>query len=167
MTTFVTGIYTREASAQQGVSALGDAGFSRDQLSVVRARRRAADLPVWRQRSKRSEGAATGGLFGAIIGGFAAITSLAFPGGNIVTDPVAAAVGGSAVGLACGALLGVIVGSSVSERDYQSYRRELARGRILVSVAANDTASATLARSILNETGASTIAPVEQSRSAA
>jgi hypothetical protein len=167
MTTFVTGIYTRQESADQGVVALDGAGFSRDRVSVVVARRRMPDVPVLPQRSKRAEGAAVGGLFGAIIGGFGAITSLAFPGGIVVTGPIAAAFGGGALGLACGALLGAIVGTAASERDYQSHRRQLARRSILVSVVANDEDSATLARSILQETGARTITPREESRAAA
>ncbi|HEY6560956.1 MAG TPA: general stress protein [Polyangiaceae bacterium] len=167
MTTFVTGIYTRQESADQGVVALDDAGFAREQVSVVVARRRAPDLPLQPQRSKRAEGAAAGGLFGAIIGGFAAISSLAFPGGIVVTGPIAAAFGGGALGLAGGALLGAVVGTAASERDYQSYGRQLARGSILVSVAANDKDSETLARSILQETGARTITPQERSRAAA
>jgi hypothetical protein len=167
MTTFVTGIYTQQESARNGVSALDHAGFSSEQVSVVRARRRAADLPIPPQRSRRTEGAAAGGLFGALIGGFAGMTSLAFPGGIAVSGPITAALGGAAAGLAGGALLGAIVGTAASERDYQSYRRELARGRILVSVAANDQDSATRARAILSETGARTVTPQEQRGSAA
>lgn len=165
--TFVTAMYTRQESAKEGLSALEDAGFSKEQVSVVLARRRAPDLPAQPRRSKRSEGAAVGGLFGAIIGSFGAIASLAFPGGISVTGPIVAAVGGGALGLAGGALLGAIVGTAAFKRDYQSYARELARGRVVVSVVAKDQRSATLARSILNETGASTITPQEETRAAA
>lgn len=160
MKNFASGIYDTRAAAEQGVQALMDGGIPKERISLLVAGKHRdrhfenVDVENVSERSKTGEGAAIGGLFGAILGGFAAIASLAIPGGILVAGPIAAAIGGGAAGLAGGSLLGALVGAGIPEPEARYYEQELGRGGILVSVEAENDRSAGLARSILDRTGA-------------
>lgn len=158
MTNFISAIYGTRVSAELGTQALIDAGFPKDKISVLFSAKHRDQhfgaVPRGAEGSNAGEGAAIGGLFGAIIGGFAAVASLAIPGGILVAGPIAAAIAGGAVGLAGGGLLGALVGAGIPEQEARYYEQELERGGILVSVAVESERAASLARSILDRTGA-------------
>jgi hypothetical protein len=158
MTSFVSALYGTRVSAELGAQALIDAGFPKHDISVLFAAKyrdqHFGALPRDAPGSRAGEGAAVGGLFGAILGGFAAVASLAIPGGILVAGPIAAALAGGALGLAGGSLVGALVGAGVPEQEARYYEDELERGGILVSVAVENERAASLARSILDRTGA-------------
>jgi hypothetical protein len=159
MRSYVSGIYGTRVAAELGVQALVDGGFAKERISVLFAGKHRdqhfGDVPPGsNQGSNVGEGAAIGGMFGAIVGGFAAIASLAIPGGILVAGPIAAAIGGGAVGLAGGSLLGALVGAGIPEQEARYYEQELERGGILVSVEAESQRAGSVARSILDRAGA-------------
>jgi hypothetical protein len=161
MNKFVSGIYDSRAAAEQAIQALLDGGFAKERVSLLiagkhrdRHFKNVEHVENVSERSNAGEGAAIGGLLGALVGGLAAVASLAIPGGILVAGPIAAAIGGGTAGLAGGSLLGALVGAGIPEAEARYYEQELGRGGILVSVEAENDRAAVLARSILDRTGA-------------
>lgn len=106
-----TAVFVRERHARRAIERLLDAGFHREDLTVI-ARRGPGAPP----RSRTGEGAAIGAASGLALGALAlgtlALGAVSIPEVGLVASgaPVAALVGaglGSAIGLAIGALIGL------------------------------------------------------------
>jgi len=138
MSQTVTYIYDDPSLAAQAVRALESAGFSSNEVSIVRqgddtnfgAR---TDDPV-------SDGATTGASVGLAAGAgaglLAALGMIAIPGlGPLVAAGVlATTLATGAAGAVGGGILGALVDYGISEEDAPVYAENLRRGGTLVSV---------------------------------
>lgn len=142
----VTYIYDDPSLARQAVSALEEAGFTSDEISVVRQE---GDGSYATEGDPVSDGATTGASFGLAAGAGAGLLAslglIAIPGiGPLVAAGVlATTLAGAAAGAVGGGLVGALVDYGVSEEEAPIYAENLRRGGTLVSVRAdNDRASA-------------------------
>lgn len=140
MTQTITHVYDDPATARQVVSALEDAGFTSDEVSIVRQSEEG-----WSGESDSSaDGAATGATVGIAAGtGAGLLVSLglvAIPGlGPLVAAGVlATTLAGAAAGAVGGGVIGALVDFGVSEEDAQVYAENIRRGGTLVSVRTDD-----------------------------
>jgi uncharacterized protein (TIGR02271 family) len=168
----VVGLFDSRQHAEMAVQDLMDAGFARNDISVVA--QNASDLAADGQRSvgtstgnESGEGAAAGAGIGAVAGGvlglLVGIGALAIPGIGpvLAAGPLAAAIGsgaagtliGAAGGAATGGLLGALVGAGIPDEDANLYAEGVRRGGTLVTVSAADD-MAMRASDILNRHGA-------------
>ncbi|MBB1399779.1 hypothetical protein [Pseudoalteromonas sp. SG44-8] len=80
-------------------------------------------------------GAATGGALGLIVGGLAAVGSVATGGiGLLASGPVVAAMAGGGFGASGGGILGAVFGLVVPDSDHQIILDELVKGGALLCV---------------------------------
>jgi Heat induced stress protein YflT domain len=150
----VAGVFNSEREAEQALSALKDAGFTPDQVSVVAKDTRGTQQMVERSDMAGAEttgataGAFLGGLTGGVAGWLIGIGALAIPGiGPIVAaGALATTLGGAAVGAVAGGLLGALVGAGIPEDDARTYETHVKEGRILITTQANSSAQAQEAR---------------------
>lgn len=153
------GIFSSVAQADRAIRNLLDAGFSKDQISVVCSEQYHSDMfegvPTRGPAGTRApQAAATGSAVGATIGGLAlAITTLA-------TGGTAFLVGGPLF-LGAGAVAGGLTGAMVSrgfEREITNYYDQaVQQGKILVAVDLHDasrTAELDRAEQLLADAGA-------------
>jgi hypothetical protein len=156
------GVFGTAAEAEQAVRGLLDAGFSKDQITVV-----CSDQAVERHfkdfHNQDPAGthtpatAVTGGAIGAVLGGLAAVAGGVATGGIglIATAGIAAWAGGVA-----GGLVGAMASRGVEKELANYYQQAVVDGDILVAVEVDEDDSHTprcdLARAsqVLNEAGA-------------
>lgn len=137
----VIGLYDRLEDAQNAVSELVSAGFSRENISIV-----AADTEgkfktyVGAPGEDAGEGAATGAGVGAAVGGLGGLLiglgALAIPGIGpvLAAGPIASALIGAGVGAVTGGLIGALVDAGVPEEQANLYAEGVRRGGTLVKV---------------------------------
>jgi uncharacterized protein (TIGR02271 family) len=151
----VVGLFDRFDDAQDVVQDLMDAGFQRDNISVVanESARGASTRAVGDVDSDSAapEGAATGAVGGTVLGGALGLLVgaglLAIPGIGpvLAAGPLAAAIGttaatvgagalGAGIGAATGGLVGGLVGAGVPKEQAEFYAEGVRRGGTLVSV---------------------------------
>ncbi|WP_075097795.1 general stress protein [Sandaracinus amylolyticus] len=144
-TKVVSGVFSTRREAQHAVDRLVDAGFRREDVSVLmsdvtRARELDGAPPIITPPSNRAAEGATaggtiGGTLGAVVGGLAAVGSIAIPGiGMVAAGPMVAALAGAGAGGAAGGLIGALVGLGVSENEATDIRDRIREGRIVVTV---------------------------------
>jgi hypothetical protein len=161
MSRLITGIFPSRHSAERAVDDLLDAGFSRDDVSLLMSSTTQGREFTVTEASKAPEGAATGatvgGVLGAIAAGLVVAGVLVIPGVNLVAaGPVLATLAGVGAGAAAGGLTGALVGLGIPEHEAKFYREEIEKGGILVGVFAHhDREDA--AKNILDHAGASKI----------
>lgn len=159
----VYGIYNSRANAEIGVEQLKMAGFNNSDVSVLFSSPSGTKDFAVENSTKAPEGAATGGISGATIGGvlgwLAGIGSLAIPGVGpfIAAGPIMAALAGAGVGAAVGGLTGALVGLGIPEYEAKRYEGRINEGGVLLSVNVADNRWADEAREILKRTGAEDI----------
>lgn len=162
----IIGLFETEAAADHAVKALQEAGFSKNnfsmvtrQNSIVQKVNRAEDQKEGAIQADNKLGAAGGAVVGGITGLLAGVAALAIPGiGPVVAaGSIAAALGtvaaGTGMGAAVGGLLGALTSLGISEEEAHLYAEGVKRGGILVIVEA-DEASALLANQVMQEAGA-------------
>lgn len=159
----VYGIYSARVSAEAAVDQLKIAGFNSSDVSVLFASPSGSKEFAHENSTKAPEGAVTGTLSGATLGGvlgwLAGIGSLAIPGVGpfIAAGPIMAALAGAGVGAAVGGLTGALIGLGIPEYEAKRYETRINEGGILLSVHADDNTWAEKAREILKRTGAEDI----------
>jgi hypothetical protein len=140
-TSTVIALFESRIAAEKAVSALVDAGFARNSMSVIARNEASAtgDLPdigpipeVSGGTTDAGSGAAVGGLAG-FVGG---IIALAIPGIGplLAVGPLAAGLLGASAGAAAGGLYGAMKDHGVPEADVSRMTDAIKRGRVLVSV---------------------------------
>jgi len=153
----VVAVFDDRDDAQDAISALRDAGFAADDISILARDRDTAGKLADDTGTEAAAGAATGALAGGLLGGVAGwlvgIGALAIPGiGPIIAaGPIAAALGGAALGAATGGIVGALTGAGVPEDEARYYDEEFRRGGIVVTVRARGRYDE--AQSILREHG--------------
>lgn len=132
-----TYIYDDPTLARQAVTALEEAGFSSDEISVVR-QDDSGDLVS--EDDSVADGATTGASLGLAAGAGAGLLAslglIAIPGiGPLVAAGVlATTLAGAAAGAVSGGLVGALVDYGVSDEEAHVYAENLRRGGTLVSV---------------------------------
>ena len=162
----IVGVFETIDDAQHAFEQLQSAGFSRDDMSFVANKARAADW-VAARRSRAadvdndaagSEIAADAGI-GAALGGVGGLlltfASLAVPGVGpvLAAGPIIAALGGAGIGAAAGGLIGALTETGVPEERARYYAEGVRRGDVLITVQASGERADNAAR-ILERGGA-------------
>jgi hypothetical protein len=126
--------------AEYIVSGLKDAGFSKNDISVLFPDKTTTKDFAHEKHTKAPEGAAIGGAVGistgAVLGWLAGIGSLAIPGVGpfIAAGPIMGALSGAAVGAAAGGLSGALIGLGIPEYEAKRYEGKIEGGSALISV---------------------------------
>ena len=168
--TAVFGVYTSMNGAELAVSDMKDAGFRSEDISVLFAENLGTKDLAFEKGSKAPEGTATGAASGAVIGGalgwLLGIGALAIPGIGpfIAAGPIMAALAGIGVGSAVGGFTGALIGMGIPEYQAKRYEGLVRNGSILVSVHADDGKWTTLAKTILEKTGATDVSSTGESK---
>lgn len=155
MTRTVTAMYDSFTAAQRAVQDLVDAGFNRDDISLV-ANDAAGEYKNYTSEGdvKGNEGASFGAVTGALVG----LGAMLIPGvGPVVAaGPLVAALTGAGLGAAAGAITGGLTASMVDfglDREYAGYYAEgVRRGGAMVAVRADESRAGQI-ESILNRHG--------------
>lgn len=159
----VYGMYPSRIATEAAVDELKLAGFNNTNVSVLFSSPNGTKEFAHENSTKAPEGAATGTLTGATVGGvlgwLAGIGSLAIPGVGpfIAAGPIMGALAGVGVGAALGGLTGALIGLGIPEYEAKRYESRINQGGILLSVHADDSTWADKARAILERTGAEDI----------
>jgi hypothetical protein len=143
MAHLVTALFESRAVAETAVDRLIDAGFARDDISVLMSDATRGREFVVAAESKAPEGAATGGALGGVLGaiaaGLIAVGVIAAPGiGLVAAGPIIAALAGAGAGGAAGGLIGALVGAGIPEHEAKFFSERLTEGGILVGVYTHD-----------------------------
>lgn len=151
----VVGVFTDREQARDAVSALRDAGFTGDDISLLMPDRGDTRGTATDTENEAGKGAATGAVAGGILGGLGGflvgVGALAIPvfGPIIAAGAFATALAGVAAGAAVGAIAGALVGMGIPKEEAEWYEGEVRSGRTLLTVRANgryDEAQAILRR---------------------
>lgn len=163
MATSVYGLIATDIQANALVTALHQAGFRADDISVLFPDKSSTRDFAHEKHTKAPEGAATGGATGGVVGGalgwMAGIGLLAIPGIGpfIAAGPIMAALSGAAIGAAVGGLTGSLIGLGIPEFEAKRYEGKIRNGHILVSVHADNGEWAGKAKKIFKDNGAEDI----------
>jgi uncharacterized membrane protein len=138
MTVTITHVYDNYGGAENAVRELESAGFTSDQVSVVRRE------PGGGSSEEGAEGTAAGATLGGVAGAGAGLLAslglIAIPGiGPLVAAGVlATTLAGAATGAVAGGILGALVDYGISKEDAPVYAESIRRGGTLVSVQAEE-----------------------------
>lgn len=132
----LTHLYDSEEQVRGVVAALIEAGYRREQISIVAPRAAVPDEPEVVEATPVETGAAVGGLAGAGAGLLAAAGAFAIPGvGPLIgLGALASALVGAAGGAIVGSLAGTLVEWGVDPEAAPVYEEGLRRGSSLVSI---------------------------------
>jgi hypothetical protein len=170
MTTTVVGLFEDSRDAHRAVSALLDAGYTRDTVSLLASDASSQYSRYLNQPAETfaeatddavtsSEGAGFGAVVGALTGVLVGLTALAVPGIGpvLAAGPLVGALTGGTVGAVAGAATGGLVAglikTGISESQAELYAAEVQRGGMLLVVEAPDDRAA-FANDIRREYGA-------------
>lgn len=162
--TAVFGIFRDRTHAESGVSALVNAGFRQEDISVLLADNVGTKDFAHEKHTKAPEGATTGASAGAVIGGtlglLAGIGALAIPGLGIfiAAGPIMGALAGIGSGGVAGGIVGAIIGVGIPEFEAKRYAGLIKEGRTLLSVHCDNAEWVRRAKEVLKEMGAADIA---------
>ncbi len=156
----VFGMYPSRGSVEEAVDHLRNAGFRSTDISVLFPDNVGNKDLAHEKNSKAPEGATTGGLSGAVIGGtlrwLAGIGALAIPGLGpfIAAGPIMGLLGGIGAGATLGGIAGALVGMGIPEYEAKRYEGRIREGGILLSVHSDNSDWTKRARQVLESTGA-------------
>jgi uncharacterized protein (TIGR02284 family) len=137
----VLGLFSETAVKQQAITALKEAGFTDDEIGVVSQSDEKADVAESLREDIQEttlETAGAGALGGGAVGTVIGLT--AGVGVALVTGPLLAALGitaiGAGIGATYGGIFGSLIGMGIGEEDVQRYLEGIRRGETLVAVKA-------------------------------
>ena len=134
----VVGLFRDRNDAEQAISDLKDAGFTREQIGIaIKDRSEQRELTEGTESSAVGQGAAAGAISGGLVGGIIGLLgSLLIPGlGPIVAGGVLESMlVGAGAGAATGGLIGALMGLGVSEEDAKHFDTGIRKGGTLVTV---------------------------------
>ena len=158
------GIFSTRSNAESCVSALLDAGFSKDDISILAPDPNTTKELATEKNTKAPEGATagatTGGAVGGAIGLLAGLGALAIPGVGplIAAGPIMGALAGLGAGAAAGGFVGALIGMGIPEYEAKRYEGQVRDGGILVSAHCDSSEEVTHAKEVLKICGAKDIA---------
>lgn len=159
----VIGLVPTRAAADQIVTELQGAGFSKNDISVLFPDKEGTRDFAHEKNTKAPEGSAIGATAGGALGGtlgvLVGIGSLAIPGLGpfIAAGPIMAALSGAAAGAALGGITGALVGLGIPELEAKQYESKVKDGNILVSVHADNADEIKRAKEVLQQRGATDV----------
>jgi hypothetical protein len=161
MTSIITGVFNKSASATQAIDRLHAAGFSTDQISILTSESTSDHAFAVKTGSKVGEGAAIGaglgGALAALVVGLTAVGVVASGGlGLVAAGPIVAALAGAGAGATTGGLIGGLIGLGIPEHEAKYYDGVIQKGGVLVGVKA-DGDRKKVAQDIFKECGAETV----------
>lgn len=136
----IVGLASTNLQAEAIVDALRDAGFGRDDISVLFPDKSGTRDFAHEHNTKAPEGAvagvSAGGAVGGTLGLLLGIGAIAIPGLGpfIAAGPILAALSGAAAGAAVGGITGALVGMGIPEIEAKQYEGKVRGGNILLSV---------------------------------
>jgi len=148
----VVGVYDNLSIAHQVIHELVNAGFDRNQISLVAndannsyaghmsdnggTRGGSSDVDGGDVAKGAGIGAALGGLGGLLLG----LGALAIPGVGpvIAAGPLAAALTGAGIGAATGGIVGALADLGIPDEEANIYSESVRRGNVLVVAQVND-----------------------------
>jgi len=139
MNTTVIGLFQNANQVSASINELEHEGISPQTMSLIMSENIDKDSFEISSNTKITEtaaiGAATGGGLGLIIGGLAAIGSVATGGvGLLASGPVVAALAGGVFGAGGGGMLGAVFGTAIPDSEHQTILDELEKGGALLCV---------------------------------
>ena len=154
----VFAVFTDGDHAEDAVNELRDAGFDRNDISLLaRSEREAREAAGSTGAEAKGAGAGLvlGGIAGGALGWLVGAGALAVPGvGPVVAlGAIGATVAGAAAGAVAGGVLGLLAGLGVPEEQARTYEAAVKRGAILVSCGCDDEREVRRAREILERHG--------------
>jgi ActD protein len=164
------GIYSTKAALEEGIQALRDANFRREDISVLYPDNEGTKDLAHEKASKAPEGASAGAGTGAVIGGvlgwLAGIGAIAVPGIGpfIAAGPIMTALAGVGAGGLIGGITGTLIGLGIPEYEAKRYEGRIKSGGILISVHCDDSDWTNKAKDILRQTGADDVSSTGEAR---
>lgn len=158
--TAVFGIYGLYEMLENGINELRDAGFRKEDLSVLLPENLGSKELATRKSTKAPEGVAAGAGSGAVLGGvlgwLVGAGMLVVPGMAplMAAGPLVATLAGIGAGGTVGGFTGALIGLGVPEYEAKRYEGRIRRGGILLSVHCDDSKWCRKAKQILKKTGA-------------
>ncbi len=157
------GIFASREMAEGAVDRLINAGFRREDISVLLQDNVGTKDFAHEKHTKAPEGTTTGvvagGLIGGTIGLLAGIGLLAIPGLGplIAAGPIIAALTGIGSGGVVGGIIGALVGMGIPEYEAKRYEGRIKEGGILLSVHCDNADWVSKGKQVLKDTGAEDI----------
>src|SRR5581483_12018672 len=117
------GLFTSISQADECVSALINAGFRNQDISILAADKTTTKELATEKNTKAPEGTTTGVTAGGVIGGtiglLAGIGAIAIPGVGplIAAGPIMGTLAGLSAGAAAGGLVGALIGMGIPEYE--------------------------------------------------
>lgn len=136
----VSALFKKRSAADKAFDQLEDAGFSRDQISLVMSEdTRNNYIKEIRDTSDVDEGVSTGvgigGLAGAIAGMLLAAGTITIPGLNlVVAGALVPTLAGLGAGAVTGGIVGGLIGAGIPEHEAIMYAEEIENGNFLVTI---------------------------------
>ena len=158
--TAVYGIYPNRAEAESGVDRLIEAGFRKEDISVLLQDNVGTKDFAHQKDTKAPEGTTTGAVTGGVIGGtlglLAGIGALAIPGLGpfIAAGPIMGTLAVLGSGGLVGGVVGALVGMGIPEYEAKRYEGRVKQGGILASVHCDNSDWVSKAKDLLKQTGA-------------
>jgi uncharacterized membrane protein len=152
----VIGSFDGMTSAERALQELKDAGFSRDQISLVARSDSTVSTVDGHTTTRDAEIGAGGiGVLGGVAGWLLGISALAIPGiGPVVGLGILwTTLAGVGIGAVAGGLSGALIGHGVDEDQAREYERHVRQGRTLVTVHTANQEQQEQARKILDNAG--------------
>jgi hypothetical protein len=142
----IAGIFDSREEANAAVSKLLDAGFSKEDLSlIVSDNARHTLFPAIPDDAavRTVEGAATGafigGVWGALISGLTLVGIVVVPGsGLLAVGPMYAALSGAGAGAILGGLSGGLISAGFAADEAIHYEEAIRHGKAVIIVHASD-----------------------------
>jgi hypothetical protein len=143
----VVGLFDDFTTAQGVLQALIEAGYPREDVSIVAADREGRYVNEIYEGGKdvaETNGAATGAVGGGLLGGIAGLviglSALTIPGLGpvIAAGPIASALVGAGIGAVAGGVIGALVDWGIPEEHAEYYAEGVRRGGTLVAVKADE-----------------------------
>ena len=143
----VVGLFDNFTTAQGVLQALIEAGYPREDISIVAADREGRYVnemydgrEVIDTTGSAATGAVSGGLLGGITGLVIGLSALTIPGlGPIIAaGPIASALVGAGIGAVAGGVIGALVDWGIPEEHAEYYAEGVRRGGTLVAVKADE-----------------------------
>lgn len=156
------GVFSTIRQAQQAVGALSEAGFTHEEISVIAPQTVGpdyfGDLAETPESQKSAQGAAAGGVIGALLGGLGLVAGLVTTAGIGV---LAAGALGAGLGGVVGGLVGAMSSRGVEKEYAHFYDQSVSKGKILVAVESHDTAKLSRAETVISQSGAEPVRLIE------
>jgi hypothetical protein len=132
------GVFERGEQAQAALDDLEQAGFPRDDISLV-LQQPGSPAEVGAGQTKADQGMATGASAGAVLGGLAGLAALAIPGIGplLAAGPIAAALGAMG-GDALGGLVGSFTGLGIPTEQAKQFEDAVRAGGVVVAAKVAD-----------------------------